>query len=147
MMQMPIDFLRKTKEPLDMASRDGMSEPLAWVVCLPAWWAFIGVCLVLGLWLWSMAVNVMALNQSGQALAVGLDGEGIRRRTLVDGLGGYASDFASAHTYGANERAIVSDVDRTVAIKAFPSPNSYVVQARVVVRQEQFYPWQGGGWE
>jgi hypothetical protein len=124
-----------------------MSEPLAWIVCLPAWWAFIGVCLVLGLWLWSMAVNVMALNQSGQAFAVGLDGEGIRRRALVTGVGGFASDFASTRTYGVNERAIVSEVDRIVAVEAFPSPKSYVVQARVIVRQEQFYPWQGGGWE
>ena len=144
MMQMPF---RKAKEPLDMTSRDGMSEPLAWVVCLPAWWAFIGVCLVLGVWLWSMAVNVMALNQSGQAVAVGLDGEAIRRRTLADGLGGFASDFLSATTSGAHERAVVSDVNRTVDVRAFPSPASYVVQARVVVRQEQFYPWQGGGWE
>ncbi len=137
----------QTAESVDLASREGMSEPLAWVVCLPAWWGFIGVCLVLGLWLWSMAVNVMALNQSGQAAAVGLDGETIRRRTLAAGLGGFASDYATAQTYGANERAIVSDVDRTVAVSVFPSPSSYVVQARVVVRQERFYPWQGGGWE
>jgi hypothetical protein len=117
------------------------------VVCLPAWWAFIGVCLVLGVWLWSMAVNVMALNQSGQAAAVGLDGETIRRRMLAAGLGGFASDYAAVKTYSANERAIVSEVDRTVGVSVFPSPNSYVVQARIVVRQERFYPWQGGGWE
>lgn len=147
---MPTFRLRKRLQGghgLDLASRDGVSEPLAWVICLPAWWIFIGVCLAIGLWLWSMAINVMALNQSGQAVAVGLDGEGIRRRTLADGLGGFASDFASASTYGANERAIVSDVGRTVDVSVFPSPASYVVQARVVVRQEQFYPWQGGGWE
>ncbi len=137
----------KPHEPLDLTSRDGMSEPLAWVVCLPAWWAFIGVCLVVGVWLWSLAVNVMALNQGGQAVAVGLDGEAIRRRTLAAGLGGFASAFASAHTYGANERAIVSDVDRIIDVSVFPSPRSYVVRARVVVRREQFYPWQGGGWE
>jgi hypothetical protein len=136
-----------TTEAVDLSSREGTSEPLAWVVCLPAWWAFIGLCLVIGMWLWSMAINVVALNQSGQAIAVGLDGEAIRRRTLADGLAGYATDFASAQTHGTNERAIVSGVDRSVGVNVFPSPNSYVVQARVVVRQEQFYPWQGGGWE
>lgn len=137
----------KRHEPLDLTSREGMSEPLAWVVCLPAWWAFVGVCLVVGVWLWSLAVNVMALNQGGQAVAVGLDGEATRRRTLAAGLGGFASDFATGHTYGANERAIVSEVDRTIDVSAFPSPSSYVVRARVIVRREQFYPWQGGGWE
>lgn len=134
-------------EALDLTSRDGASEPLAWIVCLPAWWTFIGICLVVGLWLWSMSVNVMALNQSGQAVAVGLDGEVIRRRTLAAGLGGLASDFAVVKTYATDERAIAAEVNRTVGVGAFPAPASYVVQARIIVRREQFYPWQGGGWE
>ncbi len=133
---------------LDLSSRKGSSEPLAWVLCFPIWWAFIGVCLVVGLWLWSMAVNVMALNQSGQASGVNLDGESIRRTTLVVGLGGFASDYAVANRYDSNGRAITTDIDQRIRVEVFPAPKAYVVRARVVVRREDFYPRPpSGGWE
>lgn len=95
-----------------------------------------------------MAVNVMALNQSGQAISVGRDGEGIRRVTLAAGLAGFASDYAAAGYGDVQGRALQADVNRSVPVTVFPAPAVYTVQARVIVRRETFYARPpAGGWE
>lgn len=133
---------------LNLRSRRGVSEPLSFIVCFPVWWLSIGIVLVLGMWMWSMAINVVALNQSGQAVAVGRDGEAARRSALAAGLGGFVSDYANADYDAVNSRAASVAVDRTVPVRVFSVPSDYTVRQRVLVRQERFYARPSeGGWE
>jgi hypothetical protein len=133
---------------IDLRSRRGNSEPLAFVVCFPIWWFGVGIVLVLGMWLWSMAINVVSLNLAGQAQSVGIDGESRRRSALAAGLGGFASDYAAGNQRDVNGRGIAIEIDRRVAVRGFVSPDAYMVRQRVVVRREQFHArGPEDGWE
>jgi hypothetical protein len=133
---------------VDLRSRRGTSEPLAFVLCFPIWWFSVGIVLVLGMWLWSMAINVIALNQAGQANAVGLGGEPLRRAALAAGLGGFARDYGAV-TYGElGGRGALVEVNTTLPVRGFRVPPAYTVRQRVIVRREAFYaraPQEG--WE
>lgn len=132
---------------INLRSRRGTSEPLGFLIALPVWWAAIGIVLVLGLWFWSLAANMIGLTRSGQALAAGHAGEAQRRAYIAAALGGFASDYGQAN-YTHSNRAVVGSVDATVDIHAFPAPAAITVQARTVSRIEQFYPRPpNGGWE
>ena len=90
---------------------------------------------------------MMGLTRSGQALAVGQNGEAARKSFIATALGGYAHDYADA-IYETRERAVVGSVDADVEIHAFPSPNHVTVKVRTVSRIEQFYARPpDAGWE
>jgi hypothetical protein len=135
-------------QQIDLRSRRGVSSPAAFIVTFPIWYITIGILLVLGLWMWSLAVNFIGISQGGQALAVGRDAESVRRGVIAAGLGGFGADYAHA-AYSQEGRAAVASVDRTVPVTAFPAPGSFTVQARTVARIERFYPRppDAGGWE
>ncbi len=127
--------------------RRGADGPLGFLVALPAWWAAMGVLLVLSYWFWSLAANAIGLARSGQALAVGRDGEPARRGYVAAALGGLARPYAQAE-YELLDRAVMGSLDVTVDVSAFPSPDALVLQARNVARVERFYPRAPSqGWE
>ena len=133
--------------PVHLRSRRGMSEPIGFLMSLPAWWATIGILLVLTFWFWSLAANMMGLTRSGQALAVGRNGEMARKTFVATALGGYAQNYADA-TYETKGRAVVGSVDADVDVHAFPAPDHITVKARMVARIEQFYARPpDSGWE
>ena len=132
---------------INLRSRRGADGPLGFLVALPVWWATIGALLVLGYWFWSLAANVMGSTRGMQALLAGRDPEVARREVLSVALGGYASDFADV---AATERgrAVTRDVNTTVDVHAFPSPDQVTVQVRTLTRIERFYPRPPeAGWE
>jgi hypothetical protein len=132
---------------INLRSRRGADGPLGFLIALPVWWATIGVVLVLGFWLWSLAANTLSMTRSGQAVAVGKNGERPRKTLLAAALGGYAAHYASAN-YGQQGRAAIGGMNANVDVKAFPSPDRITVKARFVTRLEQFYPRPpDGGWE
>ena len=107
----------------------------------------MGVLLVLGYWFWSLATNAIGLARAGQVEAVGLDGESVRRAFVSTALGGFAQPYASAG-YEDLDRAVVSSIDASINVSAFPSPDGLTVQARNVARVERFYPRAPDqGWE
>ncbi len=133
--------------PIRLRSRRGADEPLGFLLALPIWWTTLGIVLVLGYWFWSLASNMIGLTRSGQAVAVGRDGELARKTYIATALGGYASDYDSA-SYDRLGRAIVGSVDVTMDVHAFPSPDAITVQARSVSRVERFYARPpDSGWE
>ena len=123
---------------INLRSRRGTDGPLGFILAFPIWWTAIGIVLVVGLWWWSMAANVIGLNRSGQAQALAADGEAQRRAYLATALGGFADDYASANQQRLG-RALMTSVDTTVAVQPFPAPNAFTVQARSLNRDEQFY--------
>lgn len=135
------------RQPVNLRSRRGADGPLGFLIALPVWWATMGVVLVTGFWLWSLTANTLALTRSGQAIAVGKPGEGVRRELLNTALGGYAAHYQDAD-YAQQGRAVVGSVDSDVNVTAFPSPDHIYVAARFVTRTEQFYARPpDGGWE
>jgi len=137
----------RQRNSIQLRSRRGLSEPLGFLISLPAWWATIGVLLVLAFWFWSLAANMIGLTRSGQALAVGQNGEAARKSFVATALGGYAQDYADA-AYETRGRAVVGSVDAEVDVHAFPSPDTITVKARMVSRLEQFYARPpDAGWE
>lgn len=133
---------------IDLKSRRGVSSPAAFILALPIWYIVIGVLLILGFWMWSLAINTIGITQGGQALAVGRNPEMVRHGVLAAGLGGFGSDYADA-TYSRAGRAATASIDTTVPVHAFPAPRAITVQAGTVARIEQFYPRPpaAGGWE
>ena len=132
---------------INLRSRRGADGPLGFVVALPVWWVTIGALLVLGYWFWSLAANVMGSTLGMQALLAGRDPEAARRAMLSAALGGYASDFADV-AITERGRAVISDMNATVDVHAFPSPDQVTVQVRTLARVERFYPRPpDGGWE
>ncbi|NJM41835.1 MAG: hypothetical protein HC853_14290 [Anaerolineae bacterium] len=138
---------KSRRYPIRLRSRRGAGEAAGFLIALPVWWATIGILFVLSFWFWSMAANMMGLTRSGQALAVGKDGEAARKGFVGVALGGYAKDYGTA-TYVTNERSVTGSVDVTTDVHAFPSPDSITVKARVVTRIEKFYARPPNtGWE
>lgn len=136
-----------SRQPVNLRSRRGVDGPLGFLVALPVWWATMGVVLVTGFWLWSLAANTLALTRGGQAVAVGKPGEVVRKSLLSTALGGYAAHYQDAD-YAQQGRAVVGSVNSNVAVTAFPSPDRIHVAARFVTRLEQFYARPPeGGWE
>ena len=133
---------------INLQSRRGVSSPAAFILAFPIWYITIGILLVLGLWMWSLAINFIGISEGGQALAVGRNAEAVRRGVIAAGLGGFGSDYANA-TYSRSGRAATAGIDRTVPVTAFPAPHAFTVQARTIARIEQFYsrPPDVGGWE
>ncbi|NJM40713.1 MAG: hypothetical protein HC853_08045 [Anaerolineae bacterium] len=132
---------------INFRSRRGEDGPLGFLIALPVWWATMGVVLVLGFWLWSLAANALGMARGGQAIAVGKNGEAPRRALLANALGGYAAHYTNA-SYIQQGRAIIGSVNADVAVSAFPSPDRITVKARFVARHEQFYPRPPNGvWE
>ena len=134
---------------INLRSRRGVSGPAGFIVAFPVWYLIVGILFVLGLWLWSLSVNLISLNQGGQALGVGRDAESIRRGVLAAGLGGFASEYGNAASYRFMPRAVLGQVDHTTAVTTFPAPRSFTVQVRTLSRIERFYPRapEAGGWE
>lgn len=130
--------MHKSKR-IDIRSRRGEANALAFLLAFPVWWLMVGLIMVLGYWYWAQAANIVGLNRSGQATAVAHDGETARREFLLAALGGYAADYGDA-TYTQDGRAMIAEVDQTVPIPAFQVPQSVTVKARVVTRIERFYP-------
>ena len=64
---------------INLRSRRGVTGPTGFIIAFPIWYIVIGIVFALGLWMWSLAVNVIGLSQGGQALGVGKDAESIRR--------------------------------------------------------------------
>ena len=147
---MVIPMLRRCRlspRPVRLRSRHGADGPLGFLVALPAWWATMGVLLVLGYWFWSLAANAIGLARSGQAVAVGHNGEMARRSYVATALGGFAQPYGQAE-YTQLGRAVVSGVNMTVEVSAFPAPDALRLQARNVSRVERFYPRAPSlGWE
>ncbi len=132
---------------INLRSRRGADGPLGFLIALPVWWATMGVVLVLGFWLWSLAANALSMTRSGQAIAVGKNGESPRKTFLAAALGGYATHYASAN-YAQQGRAVVGSINASIDVNAFPSPDRITVRARFVSRAEQFYPRPpNSGWE
>lgn len=132
---------------INLKSRRGTDGPMGFILAFPIWWTAIGIVLVVGLWWWSMAANVIGLNRSGQAQALAADGEIQRRAYLTAALGGFAADYADADQQRRG-RALITSIDANVAIKPFPAPHSFIVQARIIGRDERFYPRPAEvGWE
>lgn len=137
----------------DLSSREGVSEALAFIYAFPIWWFTIGIVLVVGLWVWSTAVNFIGLAQASQAFGVGADAVRIREETLAAGLGGFATTHRSLGLGDApGGRAKEASVDVTTDVQAFPAPGSFTVQQRTLSRIEQFYARPPsaalpGGWE
>lgn len=132
---------------INLRSRRGEDGPLGFLIALPVWWAMMGVVFVLGFWLWSLAANTLGMTRSGQAIAVGKNGEAPRKSLVAAALGGYATHYAHA-TYAQQGRVAIGSVNADVDVKAFPSPDRITVKARFVTRAEQFYPRPpNGGWE
>ena len=123
---------------IKLRSRRGISEPLGFVLAFPIWWALIGILLVCSLWFWSLAANTIALDRGGQAIAVGRDGETVRRDFIAAALGGYAAPYAQA-SYNNLGRAVSAEIDQTQEILAFQTPKIYIVRARMITRIERFY--------
>jgi hypothetical protein len=141
--------MKEKEMRMNLRSRRGVTEPTGFIIALPVWYIAICLLLVLGYWMWSLAVNVVGLSQAGQALGVGRDAEAIRRGVLAAGLGGFAADYRDAASYHYLPRTVIGEVDHTTEVRALPAPRSLTVRARTVARLERFYarPPEAGGWE
>ncbi|MCL5998679.1 MAG: hypothetical protein M1546_21865 [Chloroflexi bacterium] len=133
---------------IDLRSRRGVSNPAAFILVFPVWYIVIGILLVLGFWMWSLAINFIGISQGGQALAVGRDPEMARRGVIAAGLGGFGTDYADA-SYSRAGREATASIDKTIPVQAFPAPRAITIQAGTIIRIEKFYsrPPEAGGWE
>lgn len=133
---------------IDLKSRRGVSSPAAFILVFPIWYIVIGVLLVLGFWMWSLAINFVGISQGGQAMAVGKDPEVSRRGVIAAGLGGFGSDYGDA-SYSRADREATAGIDKTILVQAFPAPHAITIQVGTIIRIEKFYPRppESGGWE